>query len=72
MAEWMTFATPPSRGTRVIVVFYWPQAEDYNMIIKAWYGWSAEEMADEGWGAGTYPVMWMPAPEYPELPEVHG
>jgi len=72
MDAWKTFDTPPSQYQRVIVIFYWFEMGDYNMTIQSWDGWHDDLMEHDGWGFGTYPVRWMEAPDYPELPEIHG
>lgn len=72
-AKWKTFETPPASNLRVIVIFYWPDEDDYNMTLQAWNGWDVAYMESNGWGEGTYPVLWMEAPSYPEnIPNVNG
>ena len=73
MEEWKTFETQPEIGNHILVVFYWPDADDYNMCMYYWEGfWNAALMEKDDWGMGTYPVMWMYRPEYPDMPEYNG
>ena len=73
IVDWKTFDAPPPKNTHILVVFYWPNGEDYNMCLYYWMGaWDADFMESCDWGVGTYPVRWTERPEYPELPEVHG
>jgi hypothetical protein len=38
------------------------------MDIVAWHGWDQSEMEMLHSGSGTFPVAWIPAPEYPVMP----
>jgi hypothetical protein len=73
MEHWKTFETPPKTGTHILVVFYWPNGDSYNMCLYYWEGfWNAALMEQDDWGMGTYPVKWMYRPEYPDMPEDNG
>ena len=70
---WNTFDTPPPDHSFLIVVFWWPEGEAYNMCLHTWTNrWDSGVMEADGWGKGTLPVRWMFRPDYPELPETNG
>jgi hypothetical protein len=63
MTDWIPFSQKmPLQRDRVIVCFWWPEGDDFNMVLEAWpYDFEAND-----WGRGCLPTKWMPAPEYPE------
>ena len=63
MSNWIKCADrKPKMGDHVIICFWWPDGEAYNMVFGSW---PCDYELNE-WGTGCLPVTWMSAPEYPE------